>query len=150
VIGRHADERGQALVEFAFVLGLFDLGRGVYTYNTVAQAARQANRLAIVDQDPDRIRAQAIASAPSIALTASNVDVCFKTETSTQQDCSTATDACSATALEIGCQAIVTVHVSYAPFTPIVSLIFSSFDLSSTSVGSVEYVCPTATQTSCP
>ena len=32
------------------VLGLLDLGRGIYTYNTLAQSARQAARIAIVNQ----------------------------------------------------------------------------------------------------
>ena len=46
------------MVEFALVVplfvlllvGLFDVGRAVYAYNTVNNAAREAGRLAIVDQ----------------------------------------------------------------------------------------------------
>jgi Flp pilus assembly protein TadG len=45
-------ERGQSLVEFCLVLipfllilmGIIDLGRGIYTYNGVAQAARELAR----------------------------------------------------------------------------------------------------------
>lgn len=45
-------ERGQALVEFSLVLipflwilmGVVDLGRGIYTYNAVGQAARELGR----------------------------------------------------------------------------------------------------------
>jgi hypothetical protein len=45
-------ERGQALVETAFalpiflmlLLGIFDLGRGVYTWNGLSQAAREISR----------------------------------------------------------------------------------------------------------
>ena len=48
---------GQGLVEFALVLpvfllivlALFDSGKGVYSYNTVAQAAREGARLAAVE-----------------------------------------------------------------------------------------------------
>src|SRR3954452_2417577 len=49
----HADRgRGQALVEFSLVLipfllilmGIIDLGRGIYTSNGVAQAARELGR----------------------------------------------------------------------------------------------------------
>ena len=55
--------RGQALVEFAFVLpililllvGIFDFGRAVYAFNTVNNAAREGSRLAIVDQNCDAI-----------------------------------------------------------------------------------------------
>lgn len=50
-------ESGQTLVEFALVLipfllllmGIFDLGRGIYTYNAASQAAREIARSASVD-----------------------------------------------------------------------------------------------------
>ena len=50
---------GQSLVEFALVLpvfilvlvSLFDLGRAVFVYNTLTNAAREGARLAIVNQD---------------------------------------------------------------------------------------------------
>lgn len=50
-------QRGQTLVEFALVLipfllllmGIFDLGRGIYTYNSASQAAREIARSASVD-----------------------------------------------------------------------------------------------------
>ncbi len=49
---RRGHERGQALVEFSLVLipfllillGITDLGRGIYMYNGVAQAAREIAR----------------------------------------------------------------------------------------------------------
>lgn len=49
-------ERGQALVEFSLaiivflvmVVGLFDLGRGVYTFNGVSEAAREIARRTVV------------------------------------------------------------------------------------------------------
>ena len=51
--------RGQSLAEFALVLpifllivmALFDIGRGVFIYNGLTNAAREAARLAIVNQD---------------------------------------------------------------------------------------------------
>ena len=50
-------ESGQSLVEFSLVLlpfllllmGIFDLGRGIYTYNAASQAAREIARSASVD-----------------------------------------------------------------------------------------------------
>ena len=50
-------QSGQTLVEFALVLipfllllmGIFDLGRGIYTYNAASQAAREIARSASVD-----------------------------------------------------------------------------------------------------
>jgi Flp pilus assembly protein TadG len=152
-------QRGQSLVEFAIVLpvifmiilGLFDLGRAVFTYNTLAQAARQANRTAIVDQNTDRVKAMAIAAAPTIGLRSSNVSVCFKTENSTQTNCSSpTTDNCSSSVRIIGCLAIVTASMSYTPITPVVSIFLPSITLTSTSIGPIDYVCPTGTQTTCP
>jgi Flp pilus assembly protein TadG len=151
--------RGQTLVEFAIVLpaivlvvlGLFDLGRAVFTYNTLSQAARQANRTAIVDQDSDRVKAMAISAASTLSLSSSNVTVCFKTQDTTQTNCSSpATDNCPSATRVIGCLAIVTVSVSYAPITPVISALWPSIPLSSTSVGRIDYVCPSGTQTTCP
>jgi hypothetical protein len=50
------DRRGQAVAEFALVLipfllllfGVFDLGRGIYQFNAVAEAAREIARVTIV------------------------------------------------------------------------------------------------------
>jgi hypothetical protein len=53
---RQRGARGQALVEFAIVLipflflvmGIFDVGRGVYTHNAVAESAREIARVTSV------------------------------------------------------------------------------------------------------
>jgi Flp pilus assembly protein TadG len=55
-VGRRQRQRGQSLVEFALVLipflfvlmGVVDLGRGIYVYNSVSQAAREIARSASV------------------------------------------------------------------------------------------------------
>lgn len=55
---RHRRERGQGLVEFSLALipflfllmGVLDLGRGIYTNNGVAQAAREVARAASVHE----------------------------------------------------------------------------------------------------
>ena len=151
--------RGQSLVEFAIVLpvitlvvlGLFDMGRAVFSYNTLAQAARQANRTAIVDQDSDRIKAMAVAVAPTIGLSSSNVTVCFKTADTTQTNCSSpSTDNCPSATRVIGCLAFVTASMSYVPITPVISVFWPSIALTSTSVGPIDYVCPTGTKVTCP
>ena len=62
---RRRSQRGQGLVEFALVFpvfilllfGILDLGRAVYAYNTIGDAAREGARVAIVNQiqtSPDR------------------------------------------------------------------------------------------------
>lgn len=58
------ESRGQTLVEFALILpifvlllvGVFDLGRGIFAYSTINNAAREAVRLGIVDQNVEAIR----------------------------------------------------------------------------------------------
>jgi Flp pilus assembly protein TadG len=50
---RQTSERGQAMVEFSLaimvflvlVIGVFDIGRGIYTYNGVAEASREIARI---------------------------------------------------------------------------------------------------------
>ncbi len=158
-MSRPKKQRGQSMVEFALilpvitmvVLGLFDLGRAVFTYNTLAQAARQANRTAIVDQDTDRVKAMAIAAAPTIGLGSSDVTVCFKTATTTETGCaSPSTNNCPLSTRVIGCLAIVTASKSYAPMTPFIGIFLPTISLSSTSIGPIDYVCPSEGKTTCP
>ena len=65
------------------ILGLLDLGRAIYTYNTLSQASRQAARMAIVNQTSATIQNEAISYGATLGLAQSNVDVCFKTESTT-------------------------------------------------------------------
>jgi Flp pilus assembly protein TadG len=145
------------LVEFAIVmpivvvvvLGLFDLGRAVYSYNTLAQAARSASRVAMVNQVTSTVTSTAVATAATLGLTSSNVDVCFKTADSTSTSCSSSSNNCPQSSRYIGCLAIVRTHISYSPMTPVIALLMRSISLSSTSVEPIEYVCPEDTATTC-
>ena len=64
---RRGDRRGQALVEFALIVplfilvivGIFEGGRAIFTYNALSNAVREALREAIVHQDPAAIEAEA-------------------------------------------------------------------------------------------
>ncbi len=155
---RIRSRRGQALAEFALVLpvilllifGAVDFGRAIFAYNTLSEAARQANRLAIVDQNLTDIRGRAAQAAPGVNFTMpDDVDVCFKTSDTSEVDCSRpAVDPCSP--LQIGCLAFVTARNTFTPITPVISIVVGSIDLSSTSVGPIEYVCPTASNPTCP
>ena len=147
--------RGQALVEFALVLpiivllifGLVDVGRAVFTYNTLSQSARQAARIAIVNQDTTSVKDQAIASGATLGLTDSNIDVCFKANQSAERDCGSATDDC--TTILVGCLAIVQTHVDYTPLTPVIGNLLGTLAMSSTSILPVESVCPGTIRTVC-
>jgi Flp pilus assembly protein TadG len=155
---RRPHGRGQTLVEFAMVIPIIiivliatiDLGRAVFVYNTLAQSARQAARLAIVNQNVTDVKNAAIAYAPTLGMSAANVDVCFKIAFSSQTDCTNpSVDNCPQNTRTIGCLAYVKTHVSYNPLTPGISTLFPSLALTSTSVGAIEYVCPEGTLTEC-
>jgi Flp pilus assembly protein TadG len=155
---RRDRSRGQGLVEFAVVLpvivlvvfGILDLGRGVFTYNALSQAARQASRTAIVDQDVADIRTAAIDYAPTLGLQSGDITVCFKDYDSNLTNCNSTADDCPQNDRFIGCLAIVEVDVSYSPMTPVIGSIVGSIPMSSTSIQPIEYVCPYDTATSCP
>ena len=158
---RRSRSRGQGLVEFALVVplivfllfGVVDLGRAVFTYNTVSQAARSGGRTAMVNQERAKIRTSAINAAPTLRLTTSNVSICFKDAHTTERDCDdTFVDTCPRSQRVVGCLVIVTVRTTYRPMTPVFAQLFSSFTLTATSVQAIEYVCParTGTTTTCP
>jgi Flp pilus assembly protein TadG len=129
------DRRGQTLVEFALILlpflmiiiGLFDVGRAIYGYNTVANAARTAARVAIVDQDLLLVERAAVDEAVGLGLQwtpgVGSTDVVFTT---------CATQYCPIT---------VTVNWDYTPITPLIGEIFNP-TISSTATMPIEVVNP--------
>jgi hypothetical protein len=158
--GNRRRSRGQGLVEFALaaplivllIAGILDFGRGVYTFNTVSQAARSAARKAMVDQNRTDIRTEAIASAPTLGLLSTDIAICFKTQDTAERDCDESfTDTCPRSQRMVGCLAIIKVSTTYRPFTPFVSALFSQIPVTATSIVAIEYVCParTATVTTC-
>ena len=74
------------MVEFALIVpifvlvmvGIFDVGRAVFAFNTINQAAREAARLAIVDQTVLHIKDEAIESSVSLGVQAADVLVDFR------------------------------------------------------------------------
>ncbi|HEY2917008.1 MAG TPA: TadE/TadG family type IV pilus assembly protein [Candidatus Limnocylindrales bacterium] len=157
--GKHG-HRGQALVEFSlvfpllvlFAVAMIDMGRAVWAYTQITNAARQGARVAAVNQvssssecDASRpiedpldahwtIVGCAIVAGGPLGLTASNVSVSYAAPPST-------TVSCSPT-LHIGCIASVTVTYAYTPATPILSAILSPIGMSATSQQPIERVFP--------
>jgi Flp pilus assembly protein TadG len=151
---------GQSIVEFALVIpiiillvvGFFEIGRAVFAYNTLANAARQAVRVAAVNQiasvtdcdesrpieDPYEphwsYRGCAIAAASTLGITTANVSISYSPPPST-------TVTCSPT-LHVGCIASVTVTYAYTISTPFVSRLIGSISMSQTSQMPVERVFP--------
>lgn len=157
---REGRSSGQGLVEFALVFpviallffGALDLGRAVFAYSTIANAARQGARVAIVNQiltSPDctaskpvedpanphwSIKKCAADTATSLGVTSADVSVSYSPPAGTALVCSPT--------LKVGCIATVTVHYSYSPMTPIFSSIFPSMVMDSTSQMPIERVFP--------
>jgi Flp pilus assembly protein TadG len=163
---RRRRQRGQALVETALVLpvfllilfGLIDIGRAVFLYNTVSEGARQASRLAVVDQTAADVTAQALVTSPAADLAASDVTVCFK-DPGAAVDEATCTGPKAGLALcssatppdyTVGCLAVVEITTSYRPITPIVSSFLTAIPITTRSVNPIEYVCPTPSRSTCP
>lgn len=135
---------GQSLVEFALILpifllvifGIVDLGRGVYAYNTIQNAARQGVRVAIVDQNTDVIVQEVRDHAVGLDIASSDVTVSFL-----QPD--TMTTPCN-TPIAISCEIEILVQYQFTPATPIIGNIVGTIDMSAASRQPVErsYVSP--------
>jgi len=145
---RRTGSRGQGLVEFALVLpifvlllvALFDLGRAVFAYNTITNAAREGARLAIVNQDIPTIIGRAKAQTAIVELNDPSVSVHFyQLAVDGTPDTSNVCDL-----VAVGCVAVVQFEATYQPVTPLIAnLIFSSgVTFEAKSVLSVEYRCP--------
>lgn len=146
-------QRGQALVETALVLpillimiiGLFDVGRAVFAYNTATNAAREAARLAIVNQDGTRIQQRAADLAFNTPMDSFNVAF-YKPGANTMSTSNA--DKClgtQASPITIGCVAVVTFQTSFRAITPLIGSIVGPFTMSARSELAVEFVCPNAT-----
>jgi len=160
--------RGQALVEFALIVpvfvlvlvGLLDLGRGVYAFNTISNASREAVRVGIVDQNCANIVNAATQHAVSLGVPASDVSVWIwdSTASSTgdfspasaathRRACGTppGTSECpqSATAATIptGCVVEVQVVYHYTAATPIIGKIVGTIDMSGKTREPIEARC---------
>jgi Flp pilus assembly protein TadG len=155
---------GQSLVEFAFIFpiitflafGFIDVGRAVFTFNTVAGAARDAARVASVNQlDPVSgpwncqenrpvedvnspqwtFRGCAIVASKALGVTSSDVTVSYAAPPGT-------TLTCSSGALTVGCIVTVTVVAHYSPITPIAGRLIGSMSMTSTSSTPIERLFP--------
>lgn len=145
--------RGQALVEFALVVpifvlilvGILDLGRGVYAYNTLNNAAREGSRLAIVDQTVNDIQSFTAQQAGWLGVDPSQVTVEFR-DPETQGACAGAPGSNAI----VGCLAVVRVEYSYQAATPIISQLVGTISLVGESQFRVEANCAEPVKPTCP
>jgi len=156
-------ERGQGLVEFAFVVPLIvllvsggiDMGRLVFAQTTLANAARHGARVAAVNQinpgngniscqedmpienvaDPHwSARACTAWSSGTIGVTVSAVTLSYAAPTDVALSCSPT--------LHIGCIARISVTTTWRAITPVVGSILDNVTLTATSEHPLERVFP--------
>jgi hypothetical protein len=163
--GRDAGRRrrsgaGQSLVEFALVfpiivllvMAFMEIGRAVFAYNTIANAARQGARVAAVNQLADvtecdetrpvedpyephwSMRGCAIVAGKTIGLKTANITIAYSAPPGTTLDCDPT--------IHVGCIAAVTVSYPFTLTTPFVSSLIGPFTMSQTSEMPIERVFP--------
>lgn len=133
--------RGQSLVELALVLpvfilvlvGIFDLGRAVYAYNTISNASRESVRVAIVNQTQADVEAEALQQAVSLGITAADVAITYGHPSGT--------GSCSSP-IGVGCLAGVSVQYTFTAATPVLGQLIGPFTMVSTTEMPVERTCP--------
>jgi Flp pilus assembly protein TadG len=147
---RRGARRGQALVEFAlvlplfllFLIAIFDLGRAVFAYNTLTNAAREGARTAIVNQYTPTIIARAKQQTAIVELNDPSVSVNFY-QVNADGTPNTSTP-CALSQIAVGCMATVGFEATYQPITPLIgNIIFKNgVTFTASSSLSVEYSCP--------
>lgn len=157
--------RGQSLVEFALVfpiamlvlLAVFDVGRAVFAYNGLTNAAREGARLAAVNQDEALIE-QRVTTMTFGAGVTNLGDANFVRFHKEGPNLATPTSnpVCPALDMSVGCVAIVNAESDWSAITPIIGQIIGPITFTARSEVPVEFVCPNpdipayASSTSCP
>jgi hypothetical protein len=135
---------GQTLAEFALVFpifilllfALFDIGRLVFAYTSLTNAAREGARLAAVNQDEALIQERVQGQAPTVTPLAADIEVTFDDPGS-----AVGSDDC-ALDLSIGCIANVQATTTIGPLTPVLGQILGPVAVTGRSQLAIEFVCP--------
>jgi len=133
--------RGQGLVEFALVfpvlivllIAVFDVGRLVFAYNDITNAARSGARVAIVDQTNGIAQTATINQATSLGLKPADVTIDYLT--------SDLSGPCPSPK-ELGCVAHVKVKFAWQAITPIIGSIVGPVTVTAESRMPIERIYP--------
>ncbi|MBI2782079.1 MAG: pilus assembly protein [Chloroflexi bacterium] len=155
---------GQALVEFAFIFpviallafGFIDIGRAVFTENTLANAAREGSRVAAVNQldpvngpwlcqsnkpieDPSNpgwtFRGCVMTSGAALGIQHGDISISYAAPPGT-------TITCTGGTLTVGCIVTVTVVTNYVPITPVAGSVIGPISMTATSSMPIERLFP--------
>jgi len=137
------------MVEFALIIpifllvvfGILDLGRAVYTYHTLNNAAREGARVAITDQTPTSIQSRAVERAVGVGATAADVTVDYRTAEAPDVPDSCAVRVGDPAETPVTCTVIVRVSNQFTAVTPIVGAILGVINLQGESSMVVQFGC---------
>ena len=138
--GRGKGSTGQSLVEFALIfpvlilvlVAVFDVGRLVFAYNDVTNAARTGARVAIVDQTANKARNAVISQATSLGLTSADITVLYL-EADLSGGCSP---------LALGCVVEITASFDWQAITPIIGSIVGPITVTTETRMPIERIYP--------
>jgi hypothetical protein len=158
---RARSARGQSLVEMAFILpvfllivvGLFDVGRLVYAYHTVNNAAREGGRQAIVDQTEGHVQARAAEHAVALSVAPGDVVVDYRDPTTpdTPFSCLDAIGGYAVgTEYIYECVAVVRVPYGYVAATPVIGNLISPLQVTGEVRFPVAFNCVEPVKPQCP
>ena len=150
---RQEGRRGQSLVEFGLILpifllivfGIIDFGRAVFAYSTLNNAAREAGRVAVVDQVTAHITDEAIKQAYALDVAAGDISLDWRSSFNPDTPNSCAGFVGSSNV--VTCTLIITVNHEFIAATPIIGNIVGPVDLAGESKMIVEFACPNAGST---
>jgi len=147
VVRKRDRSRGQGLVEIALVLpvfllalfGLIDVGRAIFAYNSVSEAARNGARVAIVNQIPADICEVGASRAVGLGLPTSCA--------ATNSVGITVSQGAGCSPMKLNCLMTVAAKYDFRAITPVIAQILGPIRVASTSTVPVESKC---TSGSCP
>jgi hypothetical protein len=135
---------GQSLVEFALVfpiliillIAIFDLGRLVFAYNDITNAAREGTRVGIIDQTETTIKNEVVNQATSLGLPAADVLVSYVESDDPTQPCPDDPPK------SLECLVVVTVSYDWQAITPVIGNIVGPITVTAVSQMPIERVFP--------
>ena len=139
------------------LMAVFDVGRAVFVYNGLTNAAREGARLAAVNQDEGLIedRVEAMTFGNGVTNLGTPNIVRFHRE-GPNFATPTSNPVCPTGDIAVGCIAIVSPESNWSAITPIIGQVIGPITFRAQSEVPVEFVCPNANipayalATSCP
>ena len=124
-----------------FVFGILDLGRAVYAYHTLNNAAREGARVAVVDQTLTRIQDRASSRGVGLGVGPADVDVDYRTSALPDVEDSCLANVGTEYPSPVGCTVIVRVKLAFTAATPIISNIIGTINMAGESSMLVQFGC---------